>query len=260
MQSIKNKTGNLTVSKFIPITMYIFVIFLLISSTATYAQNSIQGDIADWSNGAVPLVFNDYMTKEKITMGEVTSEGKMTIPLEGDFLIQMKEAAEKAKEKAPEGWKIKFKTVESTFGCTDEGFIYKNATAIITGLPDLEAIKEGTISYGYLYSTNDPRISTWLHKYGEGNIAKGYYLKWFFVENDASAKGACHMPTYTGNDDENYTNTTAYNLDLQKGWNIVKYAITETFTSKTGKIAPSKTEITTIDKVPDDIQWKLVSD
>ncbi len=233
-------------------------IFLLVSS-AFYAQNSIQGEIANWSNEEVPLIFNDYMSKEKITMGTIISNGKMVIPLEDNYLSTMKEAAIKAKEKAPQGWEMKFNTVESSFGCSDEEIVYENPTVIFSGLPDLEAVsKDGSTTYGYLYCTNNPEISSWLSNYGQGNIAKGYYLRWFFAENNASAKGSCSMPTYTGNDDENYMDITVYDLELQKGWNIIKYAITETFTSQTGKITPSKTEITKIDEVPADAQWLLL--
>lgn len=236
----------------------IATIFILVSS-AFYAQNSIQGDIANWSNGEVPLLFDDYVSPEKITMGNITSTGKMTIPLDDNYLSNQKIAAEKTKENAPQGWQMKFNTVASSFGCDIEGVVYENATAIFSGLPDLEAVsRDGTTTYGYLYCTNNPVLSTWLYNYGQGNIAKGYYLRWFFAENSASAKGSCSMPTYTGNDDENYMDMTVYDLELQKGWNIIKYAITETFTSQTGKITPSKTEITKIDTIPDDAQWLLL--
>jgi len=240
---------------------YIIIVglFLLVSSTF-YAQNSIQGNIANWSNGEVPLLFDDYVSPEKITMGTINSSGKLTIPLDDNYLSNQKIAAEKAKENAPQGWEMKFNTVSSAFGCDIEGIVYENASVILSGLPDLEAVsKDGTTPYGYLYCTNNPELSTWLYNYGQGNIAKGYYLRWFFAENNASAKGSCSMPTYTGNGDENYMDITTYDLQLQKGWNIIKYAITETFTSQAGKIAPSKTEITKINEVPADVQWLLLS-
>jgi len=240
-------------------SIVIATIFLLVSNTF-YAQNSIQGDLANWSNGEVPLIFNDYMSKEKIMMGNITSTGKMTIPLDDNYLSNQKIAAEKVKENAPQGWEMKYNTVQSSFGCDMEGVVYENATSIFSGLPDLEAVSnDGATTYGYLYCTNNPALSTWLYNYGQGNIAKGYYLRWFFAEDNASAKGSCSMPTYTGNDDENYMDMIVYDLELQKGWNIIKYAITETFTSQTGKIAPSKTEITKINEVPADAQWLLLS-
>ncbi|MDW5290224.1 hypothetical protein [Formosa sp. PL04] len=228
-------------------------------SLGCMAQNAIQGNIENWSNGEVPLIFNDYISKAKINMGSISSNGEMIIPLDDDYLSNLKDAALKAKETAPEGWKMKFNTVESVFGCGDEGIIYENASIIFTGLPDLEALNDDeSTSYGYIYCTNNTELSTWLFNYGQGNIAKGYYLRWFYAEDNASVKGTCDMPTYTGNADENYVDTTVYNLEIKKGWNIIKYAITETFISQEGKISPSKTEITTIDEVPIDALWLLL--
>ncbi|OBX24993.1 hypothetical protein LX77_03364 [Gelidibacter algens] len=241
-------------------SIQIAILFLLINP-AFYAQNSLEGTIADWSNGEVPLVFNDYIAKEQFTMGTISSQGALTVQLDANFIETMKEASKKAKEKAPSGWEMKFNTVASTFGCSDEDNLsYENAGVIFPGLPDLEAVgADGATTYGYLYCSNSRELSTWFNNYGEGNIAKGYYLRWFFAENNASVKGSCNMPTYTGNDDENYMDATVYDLDLQKGWNIIKYAITETFTSQAGKITPSKTEVTRIDSIPDDAEWLLVT-
>ena len=226
-----------------------------------YAQNTIQGTIANWSNGEVPLVFNDYISKEKTTMGSIAANGKLVIPLDENFLSYLQAAALKAKEKAPKGWEMKFNTVESMFGCSDQGVIYTNANSILSGLPDLEALsKDEAISYGYLYCTNNAKLSAWLYNYGQGNSAKGYYLRWFFAENNASAKGSCNMPTYTGNDDENYIDSTIYDVELTKGWNIIKYEIVETFTGKSKKVVPSKTKITRVDKIPADAKWLLLSE
>ena len=136
---------------------------------------------------------------------------------------------------------------------------YENADALIAGMPDLEVtIKDGEWDESVMYAVSNPDIANWLYSYGEKNSAKGYYLQWFFLEEEASAKAECTMPTYTGNDDENYNNVTIINLKLQKGWNIIKYGITEVFTDANGKITPSKTEISRIESLPDDVQWVVV--
>ena len=243
-------------------TLKLSIVILLLSpfmSLECMAQNAIQGNIENWSNGEVSLIFNDYISQAKINMGSISSHGEIIIPLDDDYLAKLKAEAIKAKANAPEGWEMKFNTIASLFGCSDEGVIYENATTSITGLPDLEALSEDeSTTYGFIYSTNNLELSKWLYNYGQGNIAKGYYLRWFYAEDSASVSGSCNMQTYTGNEDENYMDTTIYNLEIQKGWNIIKYNITETFTSQEGKISPSKTEITTIDKVPSDVKWILL--
>lgn len=201
------------------------IVFLfLLASLSFFAQNTIQGHIENWSNGEVPLLFSDYISREKITMGSIADNGEITIQLDDSYLAQQKIAAEKAKEKAPKGWKMKFNTVASSFGCNTEGVVCENDSIILSGLPDLEAVSsDSTTTYGYLYCTNKAELSSWLYNYGQGNTAKGYYLRWFFAEDEAAVKGLYTIPTYTGNEDENYINTTVYNLELQKGWNIIKY-------------------------------------
>lgn len=241
-------------------SIQIAILFFLFNP-AFYAQNSLNGTIADWSNGEASLIFNDYISKEQIKMGSITPQGELTVQLDANFIETMKEASKKAKEKAPSGWEMKFNTVASTFGCGDEDDLsYENGSVIFPGLPDLEAVSaDGATTYGYLYCSNSRELSTWFNSYGEGNIAKGYYLRWFFAENDASVKGSCHTTMFTGNEDENYIDTTIYDLEIQKGWNIIKYAITETFTTQSGKIRPSTTEITRIESIPADAQWLLVT-
>jgi len=239
-------------------SIVIAIIFFLVGPVV-HAQNAIEGKIENWTHGEVPLLFNDYISKVKITMGNINADGKVIIPLDDTYLSNLKEAAIKAQENAPQGWELKFNTIASSFSCSDEGLVYENAEVILSGLPDLEVLSEdGSTSYGYLYCTNSLQLSSWLQLYGMVSAAKGYYLKWVFVEDAAAIKGSCNMLNYTGNDDENYMNTTVYDVKLQKGWNIIKYEITETFTSKEGKITPSKTEITKIDEVPADVQWLLL--
>lgn len=237
----------------------LMALFHLISLTF-YAQNKIQGDIENWSKGKASLLFSDDISREKVVMGNISSDGRITIPLDEDYLSNLKIASEKAKEKAPQGWEMKFKSLESTFRCKEEGIIYKNSTMVISALPDLEVVRNvGQSPLGRLYCTNEPKLATWLSNNEKENAIKGFYLKWFFIENKASVTGSCNTLTYTGNDNENYKNTIVYDLELQKGWNIIKYSITETFRSQKGKIMSSKIEIKKIDKIPDDAQWLLLS-
>jgi hypothetical protein len=243
-----------TIKKSITLAILFFLISLIF-----YAQNSITGTIANWTNGEVPLLFSDYISREKIIMGNIASDGNMTIPLDANFLSNLKMAAEKAKEKGPQGREMKFNTIESTFGSGEEGISYENAAAVLIGLPDLEASSEdGTAQFGYIYCTSNPELANWLYNYGQGDIAKGYYLRWFFAEDRAVVKGSFSIPVYTGNDDENYTDTTFYDIELQKGWNVVKYNITETFTTKIGKTVLAKMEVTKIDEIPADVMWLVL--
>ncbi|CDF80353.1 conserved hypothetical protein [Formosa agariphila KMM 3901] len=239
-------------------TIIILIVMFLVSSFTYDRQNIIKGDLKNWQNGEALIIFNDYILKEKIEMGTITSQGEITILLDDNYLANQKKAADEAKEKTFQNWDMKFNTVKSTFECDTEAILFENAAVVIAALPELEVIGIDNTSYGYLYCTNTLEIASWLSNFGQGNITKGYYLRWYFLEDNASVKGSCSMRTYTGNDDENYMDVKIYDLELQKGWNIVKYTITETFTSQFGKVTPSETKITRIDNVLADTQWILL--
>lgn len=246
------------------------------------AQNSITGTITNNNKGEGSIMSFDMVTREKIVLGEIDKDGKFNIPLDENYLTIIKEKAKKAQENASNNWQIEFKTVAKTFLCDfnnenieylDDGtekitysgstkkneIEFENGEAIITGIPDPNLTdKDGNI-VSVLYAVNQPEVANWLFSYGQDNAVKGYYLQWFFVEDGATAKGECAIPTYTGVGEENYNHITITNLNLQKGWNIIKYTIAEIFTDSNGKTTPSTIEITCLPELPTDVQWFSVN-
>jgi hypothetical protein len=235
----------------------IVIAISVLFSMTSQAQEAITGTISNYTGGERLIVSYDMISKETIPIATINEHGDFNIPLDENYLTTIKQKAEKAK--APEGWEIEFKTVATTFGCSGLMAEYENGEALIAGLPSLEVtIKDTAWDESVMYAVSNPDIANWLYSYGQKNCAQGYYLQWVFVEEDASARAECSMLTYTGNDAENYNDVTIINLNLQKGWNIIKNDIAEVFTDATGKISPSKTEISRIDSIPDDIQWVIV--
>jgi len=240
--------------------MSMLVASILLGLTG-YAQESISGTISNHNPNEKLIVSYDLISKKTEQLGTIDADGHFNIPLDENYLTTIKEKAESAKAKAPEGWEMKMNTVASTFQCLGSETDYKNGETIVAGMPTPEVTNlAGESVHAMLYAVSNADIANWLYSYGQKNCAKGYYLQYLFVEEEASAKAECTMPTYTGNDDENYNNVTILNLELQKGWNIIKYDITEVFTDKNGKTAPSKTEISRIDSIPDDLQWVIVKE
>ncbi len=254
----------------------VFVASVLIFMSCQ-AQNSISGTIDNYTNNEGALTFYDFITGGQTAFGTIDNEGGFNIPLKEDFLEVMLSNAKKAQEKAPSGREIMFKTVATTFICDfnnesieylDDGtekvtyvgsnkkneIVYVKGEAIISGIPDLNLTDKKKVS-SILYAVSEPKIANWLYTYGQDELVKGYYLQWYFVENEASAVGECVIPTYTGNGDENYSNATVVNLQLQKGWNIIKYNISEVFIAENGKTYASKTEISRLADLPDEVKW-----
>jgi len=223
-------------------------------------QKSIIGMISNYTNGAGLITSYDMISGEKIILGNIDQKGKFNLPLDENFLNTLSEKAKIAQEKAPSGWKIEFNTIAKTFGCDGNELVYQNGEAIVTGIPDPNITdKEGNKVVGVLYAVSQPEIAKWLYSYGQDNAVKGYYLQWYFVENQSSVKGKCEIPTYTGIGNENYDHVTVTNLEFQKGWNLLKYNILEVFKDANGKTTPSKIEINRIAAIPQDVQWYAVT-
>lgn len=222
------------------------------------AQLSVEGNIDNWKNGPAMLAFSDMFSGNLDNWGSITTDGVITMSLEYDYMEIFKKKAEAAQKEAPSGWKMSFKTVGDTFVCSDseKPLQYENEGTTLTGIPDLfVASQNGDTNYGTLFTVSNPEIAKWLYSYGEDNPTTGYYLRWIYVENEAAVSGECVMPTYTGNGNEMFDDTTTYNLKLEEGWNMVKHEITEVFKSDSGKVFPLKTTVSTIQFLPEDLQW-----
>jgi hypothetical protein len=220
------------------------------------AQDSITGTISNYTIGEGVLSSYDMVSREKIEIGKIDHEGHFTIPLDANYLTVIKEQAEKAKDNAPKDWEINFKTVATTFECFGGDLEYENGEALVVGIPDPEVTdKDRKIEQGVMFAVSDPEIAQWLYSYGQKNIVKGYYLQWFFVEDSASAKGECIFQRYTGNGEENFNEVIITNLELKKGWNIIKYTVAEVFTDSNGNTLPLKTEISILTELPNDVKW-----
>ncbi len=224
------------------------------------AQTSLLGNVINWTHGEAVIAHFGMFNGEMTEMGTISPDGTLNIPLDPDYFTSIKKIAEKEAAEAPEGWSMSYRTIASTFSCMfEENITTSNGEAIVSGLPELLITdKSGQTEYGYLYAVSSPEVAWWLKTYGEKGISPGYYLSWIYIESQAAAIGECKIPTYTGNGEEMYEDTLLFDVKLEKGWNVVKYEITEIFTSQTGKTYPSKTLVSRLPEVPDDLQWHAI--
>lgn len=235
-------------------------LIICLHAYSALAQLNISGTISNWSSGEAIIATSDMMSGAMEIWGKVTTAGEVSIDLEYDFLTTLKEKAAEAQKNAPEGWTLNFKTVETSFGCQTNmeksaPFEYSGGDAIISGLPELLLANstEGD-PFGLLYFANNTTIANWLHSYGQEKASTGYYLRWMFVEKPAAVNGRCVVPTMTMSGQE-YSDVTETDLQLEEGWNMVKYEVTEVFTASDDMVYPSKTMISRVAFIPEDMQW-----
>jgi hypothetical protein len=240
-------------------------IFLILSLSilnlhlVAVAQGILSGIISDYTDGKGLIISNDIVTGDKYTWGTIDDEGLISVPLSDNYLNKIKKMAAKAQKKAPRGFTLKLPTVEDTFTCRYPDIEFENPGYLVSGLPDLMlSDNKKKAENGRIYAVNKPLIANWLHNDQKGDIELGYYLLFYFAEDQASAIGTCMTSNYTGLGDENYNKFMLYELELQKGWNIVQYEIEEVFESKNGGVFPEVIKVTKLEKLPDDLTWVRV--
>lgn len=241
-------------------TIYLLLsLSILILHLVSVAQGTLSGIISDYTDGKGLIISNDIVTGDKYTWGTIDEDGLISVPLSGSFLDDIKKMAAKAQKKAPRGFTLKLPTVEDTFTCRYPDIEFENPGYFVSGLPDLIlSDNKKKAENGRVYAVNNPVIANWLHNDQKGDIELGYYLMFYFSEDKASAKGTCMTSNYTGLGDENYDKFMLYDLELEKGWNIVQYEIEEVFESKNGGVFPEVIKVTKLENLPDDLTWVRV--
>jgi hypothetical protein len=235
----------------------IIYLFVLAACNIAQAQGDIQGIIQGWDLGKGRIMFYDIMTDTEAKLGDVSPSGEFQIPLEADYLSKTQKLAEKAQSKAPKGFSISFKDVQSNFPCSNQEMEVVNGSTILTGLPELIATTSKGKEIGVLYAVSSSEMAAYLYSYAMDPAVKGYHLYWVYVEEAASVKGTCTINQYTGNNDEQFSNVIEYDLQLKKGWNIIQDEYAELFTAIDGRTYSSLLTMRTLEQIPDDLQWIL---
>ncbi len=242
----------------------------------------ITGTIANYTNGEGTITENNFWTGDKTTLGTVEKNGNFNIPLDQDFFNSVKKRMTSEMKNMPKGGEIKYHRVNTVFTCGSESFGYKNTTenindsisiityplygennqttfkngeSIILKLPLLYLTDKQGNSHSLLYAANTPELAT---SSGFGVFEKGFYLEWIFVENNSKVTGECAIPTGSDNE-EDFVSTTITDVELQKGWNIIRYDITEVLTSSEGEAMAKITKISTISELPNDLKWYAIT-
>jgi len=236
-------------------------LFLIFQYQVVKAQQELRGKISNYSDGPSQIESFDRFSAISKTWGEVNEEGDFTVILEADFLGKGREMAEEAQKNAPKGFTLSFKTASETFTCTYDEVERKDSDVMVSGLPELTLMDDmGNPTNGILYAASSLDIARWLFSYREENASPGYYLEFYYLEGPAQAKEECKLETYTGSGEESFEEITTIDLQLQTGWNIIRYGIEEVFTSINGKVLPLKLSVTRLETLPEDLMWFAVKE
>jgi hypothetical protein len=229
---------------------------LLLASFSVSSQQVLRGSLAMWDKGEARVAFYDMITGEMTRLGQVDAAGTLEIALSENFSAEVRAMAEKAQKQAPEGWSLRKNTVASSFQCGYDELSVTNGETEVMGLPELSLsdLSDNPV-YGVLTAASNRQVAEWLFSYGDKDPSQGYYIRWYYVEEAASVKGKCLVDYYTGHDEEFFSEEITMDLDLVKGWNIVKTEISKVFTDQGGKVHPATIIHTRVAEIPADLKW-----
>lgn len=108
---------------------------------------------------------------------------------------------------------------------------------------------------GSLHLVSSPEVMTWKASYGQKTAVEGSWYQYVRVSQAATLEAECEMPTYTGEDSDNYVQVTEYAVQFQPDWNLMRNEVTELHTAPSGKQHPQRIRVTVSEDVPEDAQW-----
>ena len=223
------------------------------------AQGGIKGTIPGWSLGAGQVGVMSMGPPEIV--GSFDAQGNVEIPLKPDALTEVKKQMEEANQGSTDGWTASLPMLGDRFSCFGGALEVTGGEQPITGLGGpmgfLLVNMDQKKSFGYLQIASSKEFVEGMQPY---IFKPGYSLEWYYVEQDASVKGTCNMESYAVNQKDLYTQSTSYDLDLKKGWNLIRYEIHEVYTDGEGNSYPMQDSYTTLTAMPSGVQFVFLED
>lgn len=103
---------------------------------------------------------------------------------------------------------------------------------------------------------SNPDIARHRASFGQESLGKGKAVSWVYVDEEASVNGECYSNAFA--EDSVFKENREFELDFEKGWNMIEYEILETFEDKTGRVHAKEVKWSTVDEVPDDVKWTFI--
>nr|WP_297785563.1 hypothetical protein [uncultured Allomuricauda sp.] len=239
----------------------LLVLGVILMTQTIKAQQDFEGTITDWNAGTGDIITG--MMQPKV-IGSVDDSGNFKIPLHPNFLDDVKKEIEEENKKDNDGWTASLMTVDKLFSCFGDSLMVENGNQPISKLSQMGAFMLVNMSekkrLGYFLAVNSAEFAESLMNIGSYTYTPGYYVDWYFVDEQGSVKGNCTQEAYALNQEEVYEKNTIYNLEFKEGWNVVKYEIKKVFKDKDGKTYPQEIEYTTLPEIPKNITYSFMRD
>ena len=234
----------------------VLLVALILNGWAVQAQESIKGQIADWSSGKGDVIGG---LRTPVIMGRVEDDGQFAIPLKENYIQVVKKQMEESEKVSTSDFSTSLLSLDRAFGCNSENMEFEDADQPVSGISTLGMFALGSMEeqrlFGYLIAASSHEFALSIKNMMNSEFKTGYFLDWYYVDKAASIKGNCSLETYAINQQETYTYTQVYDLEFQPGWNIVKYEIESVFEDRDGKSYPQNERYTVLKELPADMKF-----
>ncbi|NNC46291.1 MAG: hypothetical protein HKN99_10450 [Winogradskyella sp.] len=235
---------------------YIQLLIVILLTNLSCAQNTYKGTIDDWDNKQAEIILP---TEEPLVIGKVDTKGTVTLNL-SDSLTKTLIDLKKEVDKETGNIKIVGQSVSRSFYCKPEQVNVVNGDIVPIKAVGRGSFYIGDIKaqklYGQLRIASSEAFNNSYFSFGKKDFVVGYYIDFFYVEEDASVNGICRSESYTMDMKNVVELIVDYNINLKKGWNLVKIEVAETYVDGE-KIRPLKTVMSTIEAIPQDAKFIL---
>jgi len=238
----------------------IFLVILISTITFNdiYCQRTFEGRVESYNQGNADIATGMV---EPIVIGSINSKGEFSIPLDDNYIIQLKETI--SKENADnDQWSTKLMTLDRAFGnCGNGAVTIENGDQPIIKLSTFSSysivnLEEKEI-LGYMMLVSSEKFAKSLNNFEHGNDQTGYFVDWYYFEKPAKVKGSCEVKTYTltQKEEDVYEATTTYDMDIKPGWNLVKYSNDDLHIDSQGKKYVKHKSYTTLNEMPKGVKF-----
>lgn len=236
------------------------LLFIILIFNEIFAEKMVKVKLENWQIGKQDLIvgFNEI---NKI--GVIKEDGTLMIPLPDNYLEKQRIMMKEINKKNEDGWKVSAKTLESMYSCRASDLDYSNPKLELAGFGKLGGYNVANIDqkqmHGVIFPSDSKEFADWELSMGQEDAAKGFTIDFVYAHEAATVKGECESSGFT-KVTTTYYKTSKYDIDLEKGWNIVKYSVDELFEDKEGNLYPSVESYTIVEQIPDNIEWFFIDE
>lgn len=215
---------------------------------------SVTGAIENYQAGAAEININGFMLPKSTHAGSIDNTGTFKIDFPTEFSNRTDSLMQAFNENA-QTYRMSRQTVEQYFlsqGSDSLKVEHGQAKiALAGGSFGFQLLSSQGDTLGSIYPMSSSRYMSNLFTSDLKNVVPGYHLAMMHVDTTATVHGDINQENFA--EQTSYQMQLEYDIDLQKGWNIIKHSMDTLHID--GSAYPSTFTTETIKEIPEDLDW-----